>query len=69
MTNEAVALAATGKIKSHYSIRGLSELEKYLCSLFITLSYDSLIMFIVFSVYQEMLKGEIVGRVVLDLSK
>ncbi|KAL5532475.1 ADH1_2 [Sanghuangporus sanghuang] len=45
---EAVNIAAAGKVKCRYSIRGLSELE---------------------SVYEEMEKGRIVGRVVLDISK
>ncbi|KAH8101648.1 mannitol-1-phosphate dehydrogenase [Phellopilus nigrolimitatus] len=47
-TIEAVNIAAAGKVKCTYSIRGLSELNE---------------------VYEEMEKGQIAGRVVLDIYK
>ncbi|KAH8116728.1 mannitol-1-phosphate dehydrogenase [Phellopilus nigrolimitatus] len=47
-TIEAVNIAAAGKVKCIYSIRGLSELNE---------------------VYEEMGKGQIAGRVVLDIYK
>ncbi|EJC98054.1 mannitol-1-phosphate dehydrogenase [Fomitiporia mediterranea MF3/22] len=45
---EAIELAAAGKVKVKYTLRGLSELN---------------------TVYEEMSRGEIVGRVVLEIDK
>ncbi|KLO13054.1 GroES-like protein [Schizopora paradoxa] len=47
-SNEAVRIAASGKVKCNYSVRGFSELP---------------------AIFDEMDKGQIVGRVVLDINK
>jgi len=47
-SNEAVKIAALGKVKCNFTVRGFTELP---------------------TIYDEMQKGQIVGRVVLDINK
>lgn len=60
-------LAATGKVRCRFTLRGLSELNQYVFLPFIESWIASKLYVARDRVYDEMEKGEIVGRVVLDI--
>ena len=65
---EALEIAARGKVTCHYAVRQLEELETYAWILFSSRgSVCAHVALFFFSVFDEMKRGEIAGRVVLKI--
>lgn len=67
---EAIDIAAAGKVKTNYVVRGLSELDGYVLIFLreLCLPYR-LTDLLYFSIYTELEQGKVAGRIVLDISK
>lgn len=64
---EALDIAARGKVKCHYTVKGLSDLKE--CLPTHTLMGEHRLISFHCSVYEGMENGSVAGRVVLDMTK